>query len=209
MGMRRRGRSADEIAREAALSKEVERRAPEALFRAAGLFVARTKELLSTPGRGRLRHARIDQLGRGSFTVKAGVRRLVRTGVPRTKIDLTDRASAPGDPPAPDTGALRDSIHMELVQRTTIREPTVVRVGSNLIYAEPLEYGSVAIRGRANRKAGRGRLGVSIGSLAPRPFLRPAFEMVRSEMGDAIVASLRIGGERPVGFAGFVGGSRG
>jgi phage gpG-like protein len=62
-------------------------------------------------------------------------------------------ASAPGDPPAVDSGRLRQSI-------TVLRlSDDHYRVGTNVVYAPLLEFGS--------RK------------VAPRPFMRPALEKVR------------------------------
>lgn len=63
------------------------------------------------------------------------------------------RASAPGDPPATDTGRLINSIAWE-------RESALVRrVGTNVEYAPGLEYG--------NRR------------VAPRPFMRVAVDRYR------------------------------
>lgn len=63
-------------------------------------------------------------------------------------------ASAPGDPPAVDTGRLRQSIVALKVERYRWR------VGTNVDYALALEFGTRHI--------------------AARPFLRPAAEKVRS-----------------------------
>lgn len=68
-------------------------------------------------------------------------------------------ASAPGDPPATDTGRLISSIRWEAPR------PLVRLVGTNVRYAEALEYGA---RGRG---------------LAARPFMRPALEKFRKRRG--------------------------
>jgi phage gpG-like protein len=75
----------------------------------------------------------------------------------------THQASSPGDPPAPDTGALRNSVQITQTERG-------YRVGTNLEYAPPLEYGTPRI--------------------APRPAWRPAIDESRERMGAAIVATL-------------------
>ncbi|AFD25824.1 HK97 gp10 family phage protein [Deinococcus gobiensis] len=62
------------------------------------------------------------------------------------------RASAPGDGPAVDTGRLRQSIGIQRIS------PTHFRVGTNVIYAPLLEFGT--------RK------------IAARPWLRPAVDKV-------------------------------
>jgi HK97 gp10 family phage protein len=142
---------------------------PRALVAAALVFEANTKELLSRPGAGAIRRSGQTRVGAGSFRRgKDGKLQLVRRGAARTKIDVTDRASRPGDPPAPDTGTLRNSIAHEVVSSQR------VRVGTNVEYAPFLEFGTAR--------------------MAPRPFMRPALAMSRQQMADAIVAELR-GGE--------------
>lgn len=62
----------------------------------------------------------------------------------------THTASAPGEAPAIDTGALFDSLNTEMTGELS------AVVGTNMEYAEALEFGSH--------------------KMAPRPFLGPAFE---------------------------------
>lgn len=62
-------------------------------------------------------------------------------------------ASAPGDPPATDTGRLKNNIYFERLGATT------AAVGSDLVYAVYLEYGTER--------------------MAARPFFRPAVEEIR------------------------------
>lgn len=115
----------------------------EAPLRFAGLALVREVVLtLSRPGTGRL-------YPRGGGKVH--------------------RASAPGEPPAADTGELRGSIGMEIAG-------TVLRVGSGLAKAEGLEFGMTTPTG---------------GVVAPRPFMRPAFASVRDEMTEVAVGELR------------------
>lgn len=68
--------------------------------------------------------------------------------------NVTHRASAPGDSPAVDSGRLRASIGVQK------RGEGHYRVGTNVEYAPLLEFGT--------RK------------MAPRPFMRPAVEKVKS-----------------------------
>lgn len=165
----------------------VQSAAEPALLRGALLLEAEVKTLLLTPGRGRIRRSRIDRLGKGSFTTKAGVRRLVRRGVPRTKIDLTDRASLPGDPPAPDSGTLQRSVTHD------VRTPRNIRVGTNVEYAPILEYGGKPRGSKRSPNAGRAVVGALIGGLAPRPFMRPAIAKVRPLLGTEIASEVRRG----------------
>lgn len=64
----------------------------------------------------------------------------------------THTASSPGNAPAVDTGRLRQSISIDDSQLSSLK----IRVGTNVEYGPPLEYGSR--------------------NIAPRPFIRPAFE---------------------------------
>lgn len=56
------------------------------------------------------------------------------------------QASAPGEPPAVDTGHYRRSIQVDLSQQ---REPiSIARVGTNVIYGRRLEFGSPEVAPR-------------------------------------------------------------
>lgn len=83
---------------------------------------------------------------------KPGTGRIYATGYKTAPHD-THQASAPGDPPAVDTGRLRQSIVALKI------EPGRWRVGTNLEYALYLEFGTRRI--------------------APRPFMRPAADKER------------------------------
>ena len=76
------------------------------------------------------------------------------------------QASAPGEPPAVDTGILRNTIGTESLGG-------VIRIGSGQEYAPILEYGSGLAR------------------IAPRPFMRPALESVKERMTGLVIAELR------------------
>lgn len=119
-------------------AEEIRRDASLGLQAAAGLFLEQVGTELSTPGRGRLYQ-------------KYAPKRL-------------HQASIPGDPPAPDTGVLRNSIAMAPTE-------SGFRVGTNLEYAEYLEFGTARI--------------------APRPFMRTAIAKVETQLGPEIVATIR------------------
>lgn len=171
---------------------KIKRDIPATLEKIGVIIEAEIKTLLLTPGRGRLRHnnaARPDRLGKGSYRTVKGALKRVKRGVPRTNIDLTNRASAPGDPPAPDTGQLQRSITHEV-------QGDSVRIGSPLEYAEPLEFGSLPRGGGTNKKAGRGELGSLVGGIAPRPFIRPGVDNTRGEVAEEIVNLMKRGTRR-------------
>lgn len=88
------------------------------------------------------------------------------------RVRRADRASAPGEPPAPDKGALRGSIQIEyddLIQKG--------RTGTNKVYAAPLNFGT--------QRAGPDRKTV----IAPRPFMEPA---LKKALGAMTKAGLRV-----------------
>ena len=146
----------------------VAREAPAEL-EAAGLLLLRQIVVeASTPGRGRIRGHSVDRVGRGSFRRAAnGKLRMVRRGKARTSLAKASRASAPGDPPAPDTGVYRGSIGIARVTRGT---QVGVRVGTGDKRGSALEFGT--------KTAGRGRKT----TILPRPHFRPALAKVRAAM---------------------------
>lgn len=114
-------------------------------------------EELSQPGTGRVRWGRI------KTRTRSGRRRAITAA----RIARAGRASAPGEPPAADTGKLRGSIQMEY-DRSTQKG----RVGTNDKKAAPLNFGT--------RRAGRNRRTV----ILPRPFMEPALK--KSQIAMAI-----------------------
>lgn len=132
-------------------------RIPLGLFRAALVLEGEWKQVLLTPGRGRVygKH----------------------------------QASAPGDPPAPDTGTLQRSITHEVVDDHTIR------VGTNIEYAEILEFGSLPRGSKTAAKAGRGGLGSRLGGIAPRPHARPAAARAIPGMTQALADEMKQGAD--------------
>lgn len=121
----------DELVRDPAgpIGQDLERRGVEVETAA--------KRLLSLPGSGRVYTT-------GFFTDAEGRVHPVGKRVPH-------QASAPGEPPAVDTGLLRASVRHELVEED---EGLAVYVGSDLKISEYLSLGT--------RR------------MAPRPFLEPA-----------------------------------
>lgn len=129
-------------------------------------LVSAIKLKLSTPGRGKLR--------RKGKLIKGKVGRSGRMAY-RSDISKLTRASAPGDPPAVDTGALRNSINYE------VQWGGKHVVGTNSEYAAPLEFGATTKRGR----------------ILPRPFMRPALADVKKEMGEVAVSALKSKHKKP------------
>ena len=87
------------------------------------------------------------------------------------KADLGVRAgrpSAPGEPPAMDSGRLRDSVFAE-----TDADGLSARVGSDLDYAAHLEFGTTR--------------------MAARPWLLPAFERMKPRIVARLAAAARAG----------------
>lgn len=94
----------------------------------------------------------------------------------------THRASAPGEPPAPDTGTLQRSV-MFKVRKTSLG--WVAEVGSRLRYALYLEFG--AARGIAGKS---GRVESVRWVLFPRPAWKPALDNIRQRVPE-IMARFR------------------
>jgi hypothetical protein len=131
----------------------------------AGLNILRNQavEELSHPGTGRIRRARTKRVGK-----------LGRKGS-RTNIFRAGRASAPGEPPAPDYGALRGSMQVEYDDSAQKG-----RMGTNIKYAAPLNYGTA--------RAGRGNRTV----ILPRPFMEPALRKAQVAMAVAGIRELQL-----------------
>lgn len=112
----------------------------EALKASAVVFDGTIKRVLNTPGRGKIRRKQTKKRKKSTFIGKA------------------TRASAPGDPPAPDTGSYRRSWGFGFVR------PGVIRMGTPDVRGLPLEFGT---------KDGR---------IKPRPHARVALELAKPEM---------------------------
>lgn len=115
-----------------AAKKEYDRRALRAIKLGALFFVAELKKELSKPGTGRARKTK----GR------KGTRRAGVTGTGRARFRTasgSNRASAPGEPPAVDLGRLRASI-THIIEKEFLT--FVAQVGTNVEYAPDLEFGT-------------------------------------------------------------------
>lgn len=127
-----------------AAQKEYNRRALKAIKLGALFFEAEIKKELSKPGTGRARKVKGIKGGRGG----------------------SNRASAPGEPPAVDFGRLRSSITHEIEKEFL---SFVAKVGTNVEYAKILEFGG---------HAGRG--GVTF--IAARPYMLPTLIRIRPQL---------------------------
>jgi HK97 gp10 family phage protein len=78
------------------------------------------------------------------------------------------QASAPGEAPAIDTGALLNSINTELTAATPTKAEG--QVATNQVYAPPLEFGT--------------------SRMAARPFMRPAADKHQDKVAEATQAAL-------------------
>jgi hypothetical protein len=147
----------------------ITQRIQDGLEKAGLALVATWKEVLSTPGRGEF--------------YPRGTRFLTIGGRTFATIDLEEGrsadhvASAPGDPPAPDTGGLRNSIDMEA-------EPGLVTVGTGNPVAAWQEFGV----GTAEALGGPHPGGIVI---EPRPHGRPALERALPLMNRVMAEALR------------------
>jgi hypothetical protein len=86
------------------------------------------------------------------------------------------QASAPGDPPAPDTGNLRKTIQLAKPQRISKGNAIGWRIGIAAVYARALEYG--------------------YRRLAPRPYVAPVLAQMRTIGTRMIRNRLRLNGFR-------------
>lgn len=119
-------------------------------------------------------------------TIESGMYRLAATYANTVKRLMRDspasgrrygrhRASAPGEPPAPNTGRLVQSIRWQV---THDRRVWVASVSTNVKYALYLEYG--AARGVTHaRGRNKGRIRAVRWVLYPRPAWAPALALIR------------------------------
>lgn len=133
----------------------------------AGLHALRNQivEELSQEGTGNLRWNRI------KLRSKTGRRRELT----QKMVNRAGRRSAPGEPPAADTGQLRGSIQTEYDDAAQKG-----RVGTNLKTAAPLNFGTM----RAGRKHNV--------VIKPRPFMEPALKKARVAMALAGIRELQL-----------------
>jgi HK97 gp10 family phage protein len=108
----------------------------------------------------------------GAMVLEGNVKRDIaskKSGREYTRGNKTHVASAPGESPAVDTGALLNSIHSELGDVTSTRATAVC--GTNMEYALPLEEGTA--------------------KMAARPFMRPGAERAKPDIENAMQAVAR------------------
>lgn len=117
---------------------EYDRRAKRAITKGALFFEREIKKELSKLGTGRARKIRGRRGTRRAGTTETGKARF------RT-VSGSNRASAPGQPPAVDTGQLRASI-THLVKKEFFA--WVAQVGTNVEYAAALEFGTSTMAAR-------------------------------------------------------------
>jgi phage gpG-like protein len=158
-----------------AVTRALDRAAKKAVAEGAVLFGRMIYDMLSKPGKGRVyvrtKTARkeVRRIGeRGArFLTRAQVARLQRV---RRSAGLRNRgtrslgfrkASAPGDPPAAQTGDLRRSWQVSASKSRPVSDGGKYRalVGSNKPYAARMEFGG--------------------GGIAPRPYIRPTAQAFR------------------------------
>lgn len=129
--------------------RRVNAREPEALDAIAMILTRALKVEVSTPGKGRL------------YRVRSMRRRRVTLAGHARRADVRmHRASAPGQPPAVDTGSYRNSLGWERVSATKRR------VGTGDKRASWFELGTPR--------------------MAKRPHFEPAFAKVEREMGNVV-----------------------
>lgn len=126
---------------------EYNRRAKKAITKGALLLEREIKKELSKPGSGMI------NVGRSKSRKVKGIRVF--------SADKSNRRSAPGEPPAVDTGRLRASI-THLVEKEFLA--WTAQVGTNVEYAAALEFG---------RKDG---------SIEARPFMLTTLARIRPQM---------------------------
>jgi HK97 gp10 family phage protein len=108
----------------------------------------------------------------GALVLEASIKRDMATkksGREYARGNKTHVASAPGESPAPDTGALLNSIQSEL--EYTTKTSASALVGTNQVYAVPLEFGTA--------------------KMEARPFMRPAAERSKADIEAAMRATAK------------------
>ena len=120
------------------------------------------RNLARLSGRER-RQAQADGLEAGARVYEAEVKALLQTpgsGETYTRGSVTHVASAPGQPPAIDTGTLINSVQVDEAT------PVQAIIATHTDYAEYLEFGT--------------------SHMAPRPYMRPPLDEHEGEILDAI-----------------------
>jgi len=152
------------------------------LASAAEELVTEWKMILNQPGSGKM-YAR----GSGFITTKGGTRRVVDVGGSPGSPSRASahRASAPGEPPAPDEGTLRNSIDRARMPNGSWRVGTGMRIGL------ALEYGVNVSGSQVGPHPAEGY------QLQPRPHARPAMAEAKDGMTAVMVSDLQAGTKPP------------
>ena len=152
------------------------------LAAAAEELVTEWKQILNQPGSGKMYAA-----GTGFITTSGGNRRVVDVGgSPGAPSRASDhRASAPGEPPAPDDATLRNSIDKARMADGSWR------VGTGMRYGLALEYGVNVPGSQTGPHPAEGY------QLQPRPHARPAMKAAEDGMTVAMVSDLKAGTRPP------------
>lgn len=117
--------------------------------------------------------------GDAKRSMKQGRYRLYHKGKHRT---IEHWSSFPGRPPAVDTGRLRDSITTNWTQSGRSIAPTGPRAElTDGVYQPPAEPQRFTVVVGTNVEYGK-FLELGTRHIAPRPWLRPAFEKVKSQI---------------------------
>ena len=133
------------------------------LMRAAVELQGEWKAILNQPGSGK-----VYEVGTSFITTRGRVVPVKGTSKNPGR-SSAHQASAPGEPPAPDRGILRNSIEIDV-------KPDRIRVGTGLRQGLALEYGVNVSGTKTGPHPGENY------RLQPRPHVRPAGEAAKSPM---------------------------
>ena len=127
----------------------------------------------------RVRQAAFQAVVKGGEAVRSEAVRLIedteKSGIVYRRRGVEHQASAPGEPPASDTGHLVNSI-----ESNPNADDISTTVAAKTVYAARMEFGFV----------GTDSIGRKYDQ-APRPFLRPALANVKDQLVGLVVGSVR------------------
>ena len=160
-------------------AQRVEQGFPDAVGELATMLKVEIQQQLSRPGTGRY-YAKLATIGQSKGEARAALvsfnrslrstvaalndRRMGLEDVKKRQVRRLHRASAPGRPPAPDTGSLKRSAFVEQITGAFL-------VGVAMAYARWLEFGTPRIK--------------------PRPFMRPAAGRVQQKAGVSLQRQMK------------------
>ena len=135
------------------------------------------------------------EIAESGSLVQGNIIRLVSSGARSGKFYGSHQASAPGEPPAKDTGTFLRSVFNE-----PSKSGFAALVGSDVKYAKWLEFGT--------RKAGifaQKIVGKTGGGMAPRPWLQNTFDRNKEKISRKIQSGFRRGIKKSKKFSGSQG----